>query len=78
MMDYVVVEDDNGKLTKMEAVLSFHLKEFHNRYLIYRSLDKEHYYVARCHGNRFDTNLSLPEQLVANQILEEVRQSNGA
>lgn len=72
MIDYVVVEDNKGELTKMEAVLSFQLKEFHNQYLIYRSLDKKEYYVARCHGNRFDTHLSVSEQVVANEILKEV------
>jgi len=74
MKDYIDVYTDNG-VEKMEVVLIFNLEGYKYNYIIYRTLDNEHYYIGKYIGENIvdlDTNLSENEMLLAEKILEGV------
>lgn len=75
MIDYIDIMTDGMNKQRMEVVSIFKLEGYNFKYLIYRTIDKKHYYVARYTGNGIvdlDTNLSEAELKLCNKMLEGV------
>lgn len=75
MRDYIDIYNEDGTIEKMEAVTIFNLEGYDYNYIIYRTLDAKHYFVAKYIGDEIvdlDTNLSTEEMNLANKILESI------
>lgn len=75
MKDYIDIYNKNGTVEKMEAVTIFKLEEYEYNYIIYRTLDKKHYYIAKYKGEEIvdlSTDLNEHEMKLANKILESI------
>ena len=75
MMDFIYIEDEKGKQITFEVVTIFNIEDSEHNYIIYRSLDKEKYYIAKYLGENvvdLDTNLSDKELRIGNTILEQI------
>lgn len=71
-----VYENDIKK--QMEVVTTFKLEGYNYNYIIYRELDKSHYYVAKYKGENIvnlNTDLSNSELILCNKVLKEVLKS---
>ena len=78
-MDIFEIKDNNGNILKFEAVTKFNIRDSKYSYLIYRSLDKVEYYIAKYTGEniaKLDTNLTDFELKVGNEILETLLKHN--
>ena len=73
-MDYIEVLDENNNSNKMEVVCTFKLKNYNYNYIIYRELDKSHYYLAKYLDNKDDliTDFDDKEFEEATKVFEEV------
>ncbi len=79
MKDFIDIYDEDGKVEKMELVLKFNLKGYSHNYIIYRDLEKKHYYIAKYNGENMvdlDTNLSDKELELAELIFKKVVDEN--
>ncbi len=75
MKDIIEVFDENNNKKEMEVVTTFTLEEFDYNYIIYRELDKSHYYIAKYKGENFvnlNTDLSNEELILCNKVFKEV------
>ena len=75
MKDYIDIYNENGTIEKMEAVTIFKLDGYDYNYIIYRTLDKKHYYVAKYIGEEIvdlNTDLSEDEMKLPNKILDSI------
>ena len=80
MKDYIDIYDENDNKRQMEVVTTFKLDEFDFNYIIYRELDKSHYYIAKYKGNNIvnlNTDLSNKELILCNKIFKEVLKDAG-
>ena len=80
MKDYIDIYDENDNKRQMEVVTTFKLDEFDFNYIIYRELDKSHYYIAKYKGNtivNLNTDLSNKELILCNKIFKEVLKDAG-
>ena len=75
MKDYIDIYDKDGNIEKMEAVTIFKLEGYEFNYIIYRTLDQKHYYIAKYIGDdmvELNTDLNEEEMKLANKILESI------
>ena len=78
MKDIIEVFDDDNNKKEMEVVTIFTLDEFDYNYIIYRELDKSHYYIAKYKGENIvnlNTDLSNEELILCNKVFKEVIKS---
>ena len=76
MKDYIYVFNDPENAEKMELVCKFNLPNYPLNYIIYKSLDSKHYYLAKYKGDnlvRLDPNISDEELKLAQEVLERVK-----
>ena len=74
-MDYIYVYNENNEKEKMEVVLIFDMPGQEYHYIIYRSMDKNNYYVGKYIGEEIVdliTDLNSKEIEFANSILKGV------
>lgn len=77
--DYFSLITDDGNEKKMEIVSTFNINNSSYNYIIYREIDKSHYYIAKYLGDEIvdlDTNISDDEYEVASKILEGIMDKN--
>ena len=75
MKDYIDIYNKDGKIEKMEAVSIFNLDGYDYNYIIYKTLDNKHYYIAKYKGEdivNLDTNLTTEELSLANKVFESI------
>lgn len=75
MKDYLNLLTDDNNVKKMEIVSIFNIDNSSYNYIIYRELDKSHYYVAKYIGDEvanLSTDLSKEEFDIASKVLEGV------
>ena len=75
MKDLIEVYDENNNKEEMEVVTTFKLDEYDYNYIIYRTLDQKHYYVAKYKGENIvdlNTDLSNEELILCNKVFKEV------
>jgi len=76
MKDYIYVYDKDNIKKKMEVVCTFSLPNYDYNYIIYKTLDNSHNYVARYSGNDFlnlDNSLTEEEIKLATEIFERIK-----
>lgn len=75
MKDYIEIENIDGTKEKMEIVSTFKLEGYEYNYIIYKTLDNTHYYIAKYKGeNKVDLNTDLSEEelKLANILLKSI------
>lgn len=75
MKDYIDITTSDGNVVRMEVVTIFKLEGFTFKYIIYKTLDGKHFYVAKFYGEELvnlNTELSEREMKLCNGILEGV------
>jgi len=73
--NYFNIVMDDGNKKKMEIVSIFNIENYEFNYIIYRELDKSHYFVAKYIGDEIvnlSTDLSDEEYKFAKKIFEGV------
>lgn len=73
-MDLINITDQDNNIIKMEVVSTFKVKDLKWNYIIYRDLEKEHYYLAKYMENKEDliTDLTDEEIKLCNSIFNKV------
>lgn len=73
-MDYVYIKDDNNIEKKMEIVSIFDLDGYDYKYIIYRELDKSHYYLAKFMDDIsiLNTDISEDEMKLCNVVFRGI------
>lgn len=74
MKDYIYVLNENNEQVKMEIVLVFKMKEFEEKYILYKDEnDNSIIYLAKLKKdtNELETNLTDKEKEMANEVLKQ-------
>lgn len=80
MKDVIEVFDkESNEYKKMEVVTIFNLNNYPLNYIIYREINKSHYYVAKykeANYSDLDTNLSNDELKLCEEVFKNVLNHN--
>ena len=77
-MDIIEITDRDGRRIPMEVVLTFNIESSSDTYIIYKSIDKNEYFLGKyANGsNILDTGLTEQEYRACKKIYEKVVDTN--